>query len=92
MSNLQFQKFKSKLHERRYIGPEGTKEYKKLSPKMRVAVRDVYSMIDKAPDPIISKIDSIINTVAKKHNIKVDDIENYSVSYTHLTLPTTNSV
>ena len=77
MSNLQFQKFKNKLHERRYIGPEGTKEYKKLSPKMRVAVRDVYSMIDKAPDPIISKIDSIINTVAKKHNIKVDDIENY---------------
>ena len=77
MSNLQFQKFKTKLHERRYIGPEGTKEYKKLSPKMRVAVRDVYSMIDKVPDPIISKIDSIINTVAKKHNIKVDDIENY---------------
>ena len=77
MSNLQFQKFKTKLHERRYIGPEGTKEYKKLSPKMRVAVRDVYSMIDKAPDPIISKIDSIINTVAKKHSVKVDDIENY---------------
>ena len=90
MSNLQFQKFKTKLHERRYIGPEGTKEYKKLSPKMRVAVRDVYSMIDKAPDPIISKIDSIINTVAKKHNIKVDDIE--TVSYTHLTLPTNREV
>jgi hypothetical protein len=77
MSNLLFQKFKSKLHERRYIGPEGPKEYKKLSPKMRVAIRDVYSIIDKTPDPIISKIDGIINTVAKKHNIKVDDIENY---------------
>ena len=77
MSNLQFQKFKTKLHERRYIGPEGTKEYRKLSPKMRMAIRDVYSIIDMTPDPIISKIDSIINTVAKKHNIKVDDIENY---------------
>ena len=77
MSNLQFQKFKGKLHERRYIGPEGTREYRKLSPKMRVAIRDVYSIIDKTPDPIISKIDGIINTVAKKHNIKVDDIENY---------------
>ena len=77
MSNLQFQKFKSKLQERRYIGPEGTKEYRKLSPKMRVAIRDIYSIIDKTPDPSISKIDSIINTVAKKHSVKVDDIEDY---------------
>ena len=77
MSNLQFQKFKTKLQERRYIGPEGTKEYRKLSPKMRQAINDVYAMIDKASDPIINKIDGIVNTVAKKHSVKVDDIENY---------------
>ena len=44
MSNLQFQKFKGKLYERKYMGPEGTKEYRKLSPRLRQAIRDVYDM------------------------------------------------
>ena len=77
MSNLQFQKFKGKLHERRYIGPEGTREYRKLSPTLKVAVNDVYSMIDKASDPIVGKIEGIIKTAAKKHNVKVSAIEDY---------------
>ena len=77
MSNLLFQKFKSKLHERRYIGPEGTKEYRKLSPRLRQAIRDVYDMIDKVPDPILNKIDGIIDTVVKKHSVKKSDIEDY---------------
>ena len=77
MTNLSFQKFKTQINERRYIGPEGTKEFNKLSPKMKSAVRDVYVMIDKASDPVIGKIEGIINQVAKKHNIKVSNIEKY---------------
>ena len=77
MNNLSFKKFRKQLDERRYSGPEGTVEYKKLSPKMKSAVRDVYAMINKAPDPIVSKIDGIIKTAAKKHNVKGNDIEDY---------------
>ena len=46
MNNLTFQKFKTEINERRYIGPEGTKEFNKLSPKLKSAVRDVYTMIN----------------------------------------------
>ena len=77
MKNLTFQKFKTEINERRYIGPEGTKEFKKLSPKMKSAVRDVYTMINKTPDPIIGKIEGIINQVAKRQGVKVSDIEDY---------------
>ena len=34
-------------------------------------------MIDKAPDPIVSKIEGIITTVARNHNVKVSSIEDY---------------
>ena len=77
MNNLSFQKFKTEINERRYIGPEGTKEFKKLSPKMKSAVRDVYTMINKTPDPIIGKIEGIVNQVAKRQGVKVSDIEDY---------------
>ena len=77
MNSLSFQKFKTEINERRYIGPEGTKEFKKLSPKLKSAIRDVYSMIDKTPDPLLGKIEGIINQVAKKQGVKVSDIEDY---------------
>ena len=75
--NLSFHKLSKEVNERRYSGPEGTIEYKKLSLKMRNAIRDVYAMINKAPDPIVGKIDGIIKQVAKKHNVSVDSIEDY---------------
>ena len=77
MNNLSFQKFKGQLSERRYGGPEKGKEYKNLSPKMKAAVDDVYSMIDKTSDPLIGKVEGIISQVAKKHNVKVSAIEDY---------------
>ena len=77
MNNLSFQKFKGQLSERRYGGPEKGKEYKKLSPKMKAAVDDVYSMIDKTSDPLIGKVEGIISQVAKKHGINVSSIEKY---------------
>ena len=77
MNSLSFQKFKGQLSERRYGGPEKGKEYKKLSPKMKAAVDDVYSMIDKTSDPLIGKVEGIISQVAKKHGINVSSIERY---------------
>ena len=75
--NLSFHKLNREVNERRYSGPEGTIEYKKLSLKMRNAVRDVYDIINRTPDPIVGKIDGIIKQVSKKHNVSVDSIEDY---------------
>ena len=77
MSDLSFKKFTSKLNERRYIGPQGTAEYNKLSPKMRNAINDIYSMINKASDPIVSKIEGIIRVVSTRHGVSTYDIEDY---------------
>ena len=77
MSDLSFKKFTRQLNERRYIGPQGTVEYKKLSPKMRDAINDVYSMINKAADPIVSKIEGIIRVVSKRHGVSTYDIDDY---------------
>ena len=77
MSDLSFKKFTRQLNERRYIGPEGTKEFKKLSPKMRDAINDIYSMINKASDPVVSKIEDIIRSVSRKHGVSTYDIEDY---------------
>jgi len=77
MSDLSFKKFTRQLNERRYIGPQGTVEYKKLSPKMRAAINDVYSMINKVSDPIVSKIEGIIRAVSRKHGVSTYDIDDY---------------
>ena len=77
MNSLSFQKFKKELTERRYGGPVKGVEYRKPSPTLKVAVNDVYNMINKASDPIVGKIEGIIKTAAKKHNVKVSAIEDY---------------
>ena len=77
MNNLSFQKFKTQVSERRYGGPEKGKAYKTLSPKMKAAIDDVYSMINKTSDPLIGKVEGIISQVAKKHGINVSSIERY---------------
>ena len=77
MSGLSFKKFTRQMNERRYIGPQGTVEYKKLSPKMKAVINDVYSMINKAADPIVSKIEGIIRVVSKRHGISTYDIDDY---------------
>ena len=77
MSDLSFNRFTIKLNERRYSGPQGSAEFKKLSPKMRTAILDMYSMISKAPDPIVSKIEGIISATSKKHGVSASDIEDY---------------
>ena len=77
MSDLSFKKFTRKLNERRYIGPQGTVEFKKLSPKMRDAINDVYSMINRASGSVVSKIEGIIRAVSKRHGVSTYDIDDY---------------
>jgi len=77
MSDLSFKKFTRKLNERRYIGPQGTVEFKKLSPKMRDAINDVYSMINKTSGSVVSKIEGIIRAVSKRHGVSTYDIDDY---------------
>ena len=77
MFDLSFKKFTKQLNERRSAGPKNSSEFKKLSPKMKTAILDIYSMISKASDPIISKIDSIIKVASKKHGVSTYDIEDY---------------
>ena len=77
MNSLPLKKFKKQLDERRYSGPEGTEEFKKLSPKLRKAINDVYNAINNTKGSIVSKIESIISKMAKKHSVKVNDIEDY---------------
>ena len=77
MLDLSFKKFTKQLNERRSAGPQSSKEFKKLSPKMRAAIIDIYSMINKTSDPIISKIDGIIKVASKKHGVSTYDIEDY---------------
>ena len=77
MLDLSFKKFTKQLNERRSAGPKNSSEFKKLSPKMKTAILDIYSMISKASDPIISKIDDIIKVASKKHGVSTYDIEDY---------------
>ena len=77
MNSLPFKKFRKQLDERRYSGPEGTEEFKKLTPKLRKEINDVYNEINNTKGSIVSKIEGIINKVAKKHGVKETDIEDY---------------
>ena len=42
---------------------------------MKDAINDVYSMINKASDPLISKIEGIIRTVSKRHRVSVASVD-----------------
>jgi hypothetical protein len=77
MLDLSFKKFTKQLNERRSAGPKSSTEFRKLAPKMRAAIIDIYSMINKTSDPIISKIDGIIKVASKKHGVSTYDIEDY---------------
>ena len=77
MLDLSFKKFTKQLNERRSAGPKSSAEFQKLAPKMRAAILDIYSMINKTSDPIISKIDGIIKVASKKHGVSASNIEDY---------------
>lgn len=54
-----------------------SKEYKKLSPKMKDAVDDIFVKMDAKPNDFLNTFDKTITDVAKKFKVKEKDLMNY---------------
>ena len=54
-----------------------TSEYKKLSPKMRKAVDDLFKKMDSKPSDFLNTFDKNIKDVAKKYRVSNKDIMKY---------------
>ena len=52
-------------------------QYKKLSPKMKSAVDEVFTVLESNPQDFLSTFDKTVTKVAKKHCVKVKDILKY---------------
>ena len=51
--------------------------YKKLSPKLKKVIDEIFSMMEKKPSDFLSTFDKTVSKVAKKHGVKEKDIMNY---------------
>ena len=51
--------------------------YKKLTPKMKKAVDDVFDTMEKNPGDFLSTFDKTVSKVAKRHGVKEKDIMSY---------------
>ena len=60
--------------------------YKKLSPRVKKGVDDVFAMMAKAPRKVLTMFPKIMKDVAKKHRIQPKDIETYFAKETGLTI------
>ncbi len=54
-----------------------SKEYKKLSPKMRTAVDGIFKIMDDKPSDFLNTFEKTIKQAAKKHRVKEKDLMNY---------------
>ena len=54
-----------------------TKEYKKLSPKMRNAVDDIFKKMDTKPSDFLNTFDKTINMVSKKYKVPEKELMGY---------------
>lgn len=52
-------------------------QYKKLSPKMKSAVDEVFTVLESNPQDFLSTFDKTVAKVAKKHGVKEKDILKY---------------
>jgi hypothetical protein len=53
-----------------------TRQYNKLTPKIKKAVDMVFRSAEKSGD-VIANFDKNVNTAAKQYNVKVQDLMNY---------------
>ena len=51
--------------------------YKKLTPKMKKVIDEVFSAMEKNPSDFLSTFDKTVSKVAKKHGVKEKDIMGY---------------
>ena len=54
-----------------------SREYKKLSPKMKSAVDDVFEVMDAKPNDFLNTFDKTIKTVSKKNKVREKDLISY---------------
>jgi len=54
-----------------------SQSYKELSPIMKEAISDIFKIIEKEQDTIITKIENAIAEVVKFHNVDVEKINEY---------------
>ena len=52
-------------------------EYKKLTPKMKKAVDDVFTTLESNPGDFLSTFDKTVVKIAKKYGVKEKDIIKY---------------
>lgn len=75
MSQKTFDEFYSSFAEK--DEHKQSKEYKKLSPKMKNAVDDIFSVMDKNPNDFLGSFESVIKKTAKKYRVPEKDIMKY---------------
>ena len=54
-----------------------SKEYKKLSPKMKKAVDDIFAELDAKPSDFLNTFDKTITSVAKKYRVPEKQLMDY---------------
>ena len=54
-----------------------SKEYKKLSPKMRNAVDDIFKKMDTKPSDFLNSFEKTIKDVAKKYRVSDKELLSY---------------
>jgi hypothetical protein len=54
-----------------------TKEYKRLSPKMRNAVDEIFKKMDAKPSDFLNSFESTINCVSKKYKVPEKELLSY---------------
>jgi len=68
-------KFKQDLPENE--DHKKSKEYKKLSPKMRGAIDAIFKEMDAKPSDFLNTFDKTINSVSKKFKVPTRELMNY---------------
>ena len=54
-----------------------TREYKKLSPKMRKAVDDLFKKMDSKPSDFLNTFDKTIKNASKEFKVREKELMNY---------------
>ena len=54
-----------------------TKEYKKLSPKMKEAVNNIFAKMDAKPSDFINTFEKTIKDISKKYKVSEKQLMNY---------------
>ena len=54
-----------------------SKEYKKLSPKMKEAVNDIFAKMDAKPSDFLNTFEKTIKEISKKHKVSEKQLVGY---------------